>query len=392
MPRILILSFYYEPDLCAGSFRCSALVEQLANYDIEIEIITTLPNRYASFEKTAEKFERAGNIAIHRIELPYHQSGFLDQMRAFRKFYNEGQKLALDKDYDLIFATSSRLFTAFLGATIARRRRLPLYLDLRDIFVDTIVDVLPLKTGWLLWPALSLIENYTLSSAKHINLVSKGFREYFNGRKINASITYFTNGIDKEFQDLVPRDRKRGKVTSVSTVVYAGNIGEGQGLHKIVPKLARELEGEITFTIIGDGGRVDQLKAMISERKLNNVAVLPPVSRGELIEAYQQADVLFLHLNDYSAFEKVLPSKLFEYAAMGKPIWAGVSGYSAKFIETEISNSAVFPPGDVHKAIQEFAKLKIDSQLRSDFIKKFSREKIMKEMAAHVVRTMRAGV
>jgi len=31
------------------------------------------------------------------------------------------------------------------------------------------------------------------------------------------------------------------------------------------------------------------------------------------------ADVLFLHLNAYKAFEKVLPSKIFEYAATGRP-------------------------------------------------------------------------
>ena len=46
-------------------------------------------------------------------------------------------------------------------------------------------------------------------------------------------------------------------------------------------------------------------------------------------------DVLFLHLNDYSAFRKVIPSKIFEYAATGKPIVAGVSGYAAEFLRHE---------------------------------------------------------
>ena len=72
--------------------------------------------------------------------------------------------------------------------------------------------------------------------------------------------------------------------------------------------------------------------------------LLQPVKRDELIEIYQSADVLFLHLNDFDAFKKVLPSKIFEYAATGKPIWAGVAGYAAEFITSKIENSAVFFP------------------------------------------------
>ena len=48
--------------------------------------------------------------------------------------------------------------------------------------------------------------------------------------------------------------------------------------------------------------------------------------------------ILFIHLNAYPAFEKVLPSKIFEYAATGKPILAGVSGYSADFIRNNLKD------------------------------------------------------
>ena len=44
----------------------------------------------------------------------------------------------------------------------------------------------------------------------------------------------------------------------------------------------------------------------------------------ELLNYYNQANILFLHLNSIKAFEKVLPSKIFEYAASNKPILAGV--------------------------------------------------------------------
>ena len=65
-------------------------------------------------------------------------------------------------------------------------------------------------------------------------------------------------------------------------------------------------------------------------------------AKQKLIKEYLNADILFLHLNDYEAFQKVLPSKLFEYGAMNKPILAGISGYSKEFVKSEISNCAVF--------------------------------------------------
>ena len=101
-------------------------------------------------------------------------------------------------------------------------------------------------------------------------------------------------------------------------VVYAGNIGEGQGLHSILPSVrAKHFEGKLKFKIIGDGGRLPQLEQALKAAAINNVELLNPVGRDVLIQAYQHADILFMHLNDYDAFLKVLPSKVFEYAALG---------------------------------------------------------------------------
>ncbi|MCB5226059.1 glycosyltransferase family 4 protein [Alishewanella sp. 16-MA] len=386
--KVLVLSFYFEPDLCAGSFRCTALIEQLKKQPgIELEVITTLPNRYASFSAQAPQHQVKDGVEIHRIALPSHKSGMLDQIKAFTSFYRQAIKIAKSKDYDLIYATSSRLFTAFLGARIASSKKLPLYLDIRDIFVDTIKDVLSNKITWLAKPVFSFVESYTFGKAKRINLVSKGFKEYFASRYPKAEFRWFTNGIDQEFLDAAPITSDVATASEQLTVLYAGNMGEGQGLHTIIPALAKRLEGKAKFRIIGDGGRKLALQQRLNE--LTNVDLLPPVSRNELIREYQNADVLFLHLNDYPAFRKVLPSKIFEYAALGKPVWAGVSGYAAQFLAKEVTNSSVFYPGDDEAAFRSFKELKLGVQPRLDFIEKFSREKIMAEMAEDIVSVVK---
>ena len=80
----------------------------------------------------------------------------------------------------------------------------------------------------------------------------------------------------------------------------------------------------------------------IKDQQVDNVEICDPVNRDSLLIEYSNTDILFLCLNDKAAFLKVLPSKLFEYAATGKPILAGVSGYAAKFIDENIVGCEVF--------------------------------------------------
>lgn len=129
-----------------------------------------------------------------------------------------------------------------------------------------------------------------------------------------------------------------------------------------------------------------QLKAACSG--IENVALLPLVSRSASVDAYREADVLFLHLNDYEVFKKVLPSKIFEYAALGKPILAGVGGYAAEFLREHVSNAEVFDPGDVSGAVASFERLNMREEPRTDFISRFARAQIMNEMADDIVSFM----
>lgn len=387
--KLLVLSFYYQPDLSAGSFRTTALVKALLDKlpaDAHIELITTLPNRYSSFSSEAPELEEHPRLTIRRIALPAHKSGMVDQAKAFLVYAKQVRNIARGKHYDLVYATSSRLMTATLGAVIARSKKIPLYLDIRDIFVDTIKDVLSGKMVRFIKPILSLLERFTIKSARKVNLVSAGFLPYFKARYPDQDYSLFTNGIDDEFLNLSVVNTENNQ-NRILDVVYAGNIGEGQGLHNIIPQMAKRLEGKLRFKVIGDGGRLTSLKDAINASKCNNVDLLNPVKRDELINIYQSADILFLHLNDYDAFRKVLPSKLFEYAALGKPIWAGIAGYAAEFVTEHIENASVFAPCNVDAAVEALQRLEISMTPRAAFIDRFSRANIMRDMAADVIST-----
>ncbi len=393
--KILVLSFYYTPDLCAGSFRAAALVEALLNClppNSQIDVVTTLPNRYSSFSVGAPAIENHPGLHVRRIALPDHQSGMIDQSKAFLTFYRQAMKHVEGRDYDLVFGTSSRLMTAVMAARVAKKKKAFLYLDIRDIFVDTVKDVLPKHLALVIKPVFSWLENWAVKRADKVNLVSRGFEGYFKTRYPRQQLSFFTNGIDVEFLNTARETAQYSSQNAgLVTVLYAGNLGEGQGLHAILPALAKKLQGRVVFRVIGDGGRKEALRRALAEAGVENVVLLPPVKRDALIQEYLKADVLFLHLNDYDAFKKVLPSKIFEYAAMGKPVWAGVSGYPAEFIEAEVANAVVFKPCDVDGAVAAFQRLELKDTVRLDFIRKFSRANIMQAMAADICTVAQKG-
>jgi glycosyltransferase involved in cell wall biosynthesis len=384
--KILVLSFYFRPDLSAGSFRTTALVGALAARapaGSTIHVVTTSPNRYRTFSSTAPETERAGSVEITRISLPAHSSDMRGQARAFLHFARAARAAIRERDYDVMFATSSRLMTATLGASIARTKRLPLYLDIRDIFVETIGDILPKWLAMAVRMLFSGVERWTINSARRVNLVSRGFEGYFARRYGGRTFSWHTNGVDEEFA--VPEDSpQRPSGDPRPLVLYAGNLGESQALHHILPNLAVALRDRARFLVIGDGGRRNQLEAALRAAGADNVEMRTPVPRAELVTIYRQADVLFLHLGDQPAFERVLPSKLFEYGALGKPVLAGVGGYAAKFVVEEIRNATVFAPCDVEGGIAAFGRLSLEPTPRPEFIAKFLRSNIVGKMADEV--------
>ena len=388
--KLLILSFYYPPDLSAGSFRTAALVEALQAQrpeGLQIDVITTQPNRYHSVSDQAAEIEDHGGLKIRRLPLPPHRSGALDQARAFTAFLRGALPEVREGEWDAVFATSSRLMTAALGAEVARRKGAPLYLDIRDLFADTMSDLLSNSPLKVLLPVFRWLEARTFRAADRINLVSAGFLDHARAVAPGHDYRVFTNGIDEAFLTGNFTSEVAAGEAGAPLVLYAGNIGDGQGLHRILPDIATRMTDRVRFRVVGDGGRRRQLESALGERALANIDLQDPVPRSELNRHYRDAGILFLHLNDHAAFRKVLPSKIFEYAATGKPILAGVAGHAADFLMREAPGVAVFAPCDVDGMERGLEQLlagpkRID---RSAFLQTYARRTIMARMAADLI-------
>ncbi|MBK9109312.1 MAG: glycosyltransferase family 4 protein [Saprospiraceae bacterium] len=391
MKKIVYLTYHYPPDLSAGSFRNHALslaLSDMVDGHAEIHLFCTQPNRYSNFKETALEFEQKDNLHIYRLHVSQHGNRFWGQIRSFYEFERQVKVLVKKINPDFIFASSSKLFTAYLAYKLSQRGQIKYYIDLRDLFAENLKEFIriPLLNELLSFTVRHFFEKPCLMNASHININSGGFQSNIP-KGFKGSTSFYPNGIDDAFlnwkKDSVNTEGKK-------LICYAGNIGEAQGLHHIVPALAKKLEGRFTFLLIGDGSAKNKLQTALDEFQVSNVEWHLPVNRDALLHYYLKSDYLFLHLNDFKSLEKVLPSKLFEYASGNLPILAGVKGYAKEFIEKEIkSNYFIFNPGDVDAVVNYLENDKYQLLSRPDFIEKYKRNHITLDMATSILQSMR---
>ena len=115
--------------------------------------------------------------------------------------------------------------TAALGAYVANKKKTKLYLDIRDIFTDTLNSLYKNNLLKISIPLFRRIEKWTFNSADRINIVSGGFENYFKEFYPNANLTIHTNGIDDDFLNYKFVKKQNNKKY---LILYAGNIGDSR--------------------------------------------------------------------------------------------------------------------------------------------------------------------
>ena len=384
--KILFYSYYYFPDFCAGSFRAKGFTNAFtsSNKIDSTILITTQPNRYGR-KSTLPSIEQNKDLSIIRVRVPEHHNKFARQILSFFVYFFRAFYFAFINrtNYDIVLTTSSRTGTSFLGYLTSKFLKKPHFMDIRDIFSDNLHSVL--KSNLINNSILNILHNTELKmvkKAKWVNLVSPGFISCFDEINIKNFHVY-TNGIDTEFLSIKSMKSKIDRFTDKKIIIYAGNIGFGQNLEKIILPLAQHFKNQIEFIIIGDGSSKKILTERITLNDFSNISVFDPIPRNELIEWYKYADILFFHLSNIPAFRNVIPSKIFEYSVFNKPILAGVNGTAKTFLQNNVLGSFVFEPEDVSGAIDQLNLIIEKGTLynRRRFINEYSRSNIMKQVA-----------
>ncbi|NND34260.1 MAG: glycosyltransferase, partial [Saprospiraceae bacterium] len=118
----------------------------------------------------------------------------------------------------------------------------------------------------------------------------------------------------------------------------------------------------IHFLLVGDGALKSRLLARRDSLGLKNVTMLTAISRDNVPTYLRLLDVAVVPLKKKKTFLSVLPSKIFENAATGKPILLGVEGEAKELIQ-RYNAGLCFEPENVDEFLEKLDCLKVNKRV-----------------------------
>jgi glycosyltransferase involved in cell wall biosynthesis len=136
---------------------------------------------------------------------------------------------------------------------------------------------------------------------------------------------------------------------NVFTVIYAGILGLGYDFEQIfsAAQILKERKVKVQFILHGRGECASLIQERITQLKIDNAKLHQEVfaTTDELVTFMNSADALVLPLKKYETPYPGLPTKLYEYQSMGKPIICCADGQPADFM-VRTKSGIVTEPGN----------------------------------------------
>lgn len=380
---IIIFSFYYPPVMAPSAFRtldlAKSLLEKKQNKYKNIKIFTAEIDRNLVKKNIVDNFNDK-RLEVVRIKVPFKDSNKKNEFANFVVYFFKSIFFTFKLKPSMILGTSGRLGTNFLAALIGYFKNKPYILDIRDLFTINTQEII-LKNypvlGKIFFKLMINLEKLIYKNAYIINVVSEGFIKYYKniGFEVNKW-TFFSNGFDEIFKNEKNKISLKRYKDNKKILLYAGNLGLGQGIEKLVLKISKYLPKDWIFIIIGSGKKYIQIQNIINKNNILNVILLPPVDKLELLSWYHRVNAFLINLNNFDCLNYVIPSKSFELGLFRKPIIAGVKGYTAEFLKNEIPYVRVFKPCDGKNAVKI---LKLSFKKQNQTIIKEKRNLLLKK-------------
>lgn len=408
--RILFFTHYFPPESNAPASRVYEMCKRWAGEGWDVTVITCAPNcpmgvMYPGYQNKIKQIEIINGIEVIRVWtfIAANRGTILRSLNYLSYMFSAVFTAIFVKRPDIVIATSPQLFCGYAGMIVSKIRSLPFILEIRDIWPESIIAVNAIKSQ----PLIDILEKLAMkmcNAAHRIVTVGDGYKDELIKKGLDASaISVVTNGVDRQI--FYPRQKnneliRKYQLQNNFICAYVGTVGMACGLD-VVLDTARLLKQKnidnIKFLIVGDGAAKNDLAQQAVQEQLDNVIFTGMQPKDAVPEYMSIADACLVHLKKSMLFESVLPSKIFEAAAMEKPIILGVRGFAANVIKQANAGIAI-EPENPQQLLNALLKLRDDTQLAQSLGKAgakhatqyYDREKLAKDYMAVVKQIVSA--
>lgn len=363
--KILFLTDNFFPEVNAPASRTYEHAKEWVVKGEDVTVITCAPNFpqgivYDGYKNSLYSIEYIDGIRVIRVwSYITSNEGFVKRVFDYLSFAFTSFVAGLFVKTDVIVATSPQFFTAWSGCALSFVKRKPWIFELRDLWPESIRTVGAMKKEKVL-DFLEKVELWLYKNSAKVVAVTAAFKTNLIKRGIDADkIEIVTNGANMELFTPIQKDKALAKKLGIDgkfVIGYIGTHGMAHSLDFVVRTISKIKDDRYHFLFIGDGAMKKEVLRMAEELGVTNVTFLEPVLKSEIPSYISVTDAALVPLKKSDTFKTVIPSKIFENAAMQKPIFLGVDGQARGIVEA-YSAGVYFEPENESDFIQKLAVL-----------------------------------
>lgn len=369
--KILFLSHYFPPEVNAPASRTYEHCVRWARAGHDVTVVTCAPNCPDGVvfpgcrNRLCRQVEEIDGVRVVRVwTYLAPNSGTMRRIVNYLSYMFAAvlASIRLPRP-DVVVATSPQFFCGWAGVIVSWLKWRPFVLEIRDIWPESIRAVGAMRSGLLL-RLLERLEKWMYQAADHIVAVGRGYRdEILKKVDVRDRISVITNGVDLGLFDPAGLNGEVGHQYGLEgkfVCSYVGTIGMAHGL-EVVVEAARLLKEEgrrdVAFLIVGDGARRQHLADEAKRLGVDDMVLFTGRQAKEQMPAILAgSDACLIHLRGCELFGTVIPSKIFETMAMGRPIIMGVDG-DARDIVMDAGAGIEMEPDSPESLVQCIEKL-----------------------------------
>ncbi len=341
--KILFLTDNFPPESNAPATRTYEHCVEWVAEGAEVTVITCTPNYpkgqvFPGYKNKFWQSEKMDGIRVIRVWTYISPNrGMFRRILDYISFCIMGFMASLFVKTDVIVATSPQLFTAVGGCLASFFKRRPWILEIRDLWPESIKAVGAMEESKML-KMIDRIVLFLYRNADQVVVNTDSFKDrIFKCGVPRERIHVVKNGVHLHKYNLTEKSRpllEKLGLKDKFIIGYIGTHGMAHNLDFILDCAAKVTNPNMHFLFVGDGAMKGRLLKKLKVLKLSNVTMLDAIPKEEVPEHISITDVALVQLKRTDTFKKVLPSKIFENAAMKKPILLGVEGEAQEVVES----------------------------------------------------------
>jgi glycosyltransferase involved in cell wall biosynthesis len=320
MKEILIISNYYPPEKGAAANRIESLALKLHQNNYKVSVICPLGNypKGELFPEYKGKFsvtENRDNITVKRLWIyPSVSKNLVVRIISVLSFsLSLFFYLLFKKTPKKVVVQSPPLLLSFISVFVLSLKKKKIILNISDLWPLAAIELKALKENSFSHKFSLFLERFIYKKATLIIGQSNEIITHVKSIFPEKNCYLYRNFPDHKIEnfDLTFDENQPIKI------FYAGLLGIAQGVYELCEKIG--LKGlNIELHLFGDGAEKSQIETLISSEKGKNIFFHGMMERNDLHEKLKTFDIAIvpLKVRIYGS----VPSKIFEYGALGFPI------------------------------------------------------------------------